>query len=89
MFYVGVGMYLPTKFQYKSPGSRCAPVVHVDRPRASIPLRQLVRKRIWPCRNVSPSCVASRSVALPLAAQAQHKSPLADAPAIRKRVELR
>jgi len=33
--------------------------------------------------------VAVSVVALPLAAQAQHKSPLADAPAIRKRLELR
>jgi outer membrane beta-barrel protein len=33
--------------------------------------------------------VAISVVALPLAAQAQHKSPLADAPAIRKRLELR
>lgn len=33
--------------------------------------------------------VAISVFALPLAAQAQHKSPLADAPAIRKRLELR
>jgi outer membrane beta-barrel protein len=33
--------------------------------------------------------VATSVFALPLAAQAQHKSPLADAPAIRKRLELR
>ena len=33
--------------------------------------------------------VALSVFALPLAAQAQHKSPLADAPAIRKRLELR
>jgi hypothetical protein len=33
--------------------------------------------------------VALATVSLPLAAQAQRKSPLADAPAIRKRFELR
>jgi outer membrane beta-barrel protein len=34
-------------------------------------------------------CVAAGAMALPRAAQAQRRSPLADAPAIRKRVELR
>ena len=33
--------------------------------------------------------IALATVSLPLAAQAQRKSPLADAPAIRKRFELR
>ena len=72
--YIGVGMYCP-------PSSPTRPPANGPAPTKDMPM--LLNKHRFAL------LVALATVSLPLAAQAQRKSPLRDAPAIRKRFELR
>ena len=88
MFYVGVGIYFPMKFTYKTPRAKRDGDDHpaLDKGHADADDHGA---RIPKDRPTPGLLVALAVTALPLAAQAQRKSPLADAPAIRKRYELR